>query len=452
MHALMQPTLFGAPAATNGFRDSSFAKNKNLPLHRWVPWIAGFSAEFVEDCINNYLPIKGPDSCVLDPFAGVGTTLVESYLDGLNVVGFEINPYAALATKIKLNALRISVHDLTREIAAFERFMERAESGLAKREPRSTAPTGFSGRTELFSPKVERKVLYALDYIGGIENNTLRDIFRLGLGSVMVSFSNYSYEPSLTRRAAVDKPNIEDANVGLSVSAKLHLMLEDIGWVQGHMKTRRYRPRAKMLSKSIFSALDCLEQRNFIDLLVTSPPYLNNYHYPRNTRPQLHWLGFTSGTGYNGARETESFGKFWQTVRDSESIDLAFDMPELKDIIETIRKRNTEKGCYGGPGWANYVATYFNDTHKFCKVLTHLLKPEAASIVVLGNSIIQGIEVKTDYFFGKIGELVGLEFEDNHLLRNKRTGSSIIQSSVRVEEAKEKTVLYESGVVLRKAS
>lgn len=448
----MQTTLFGAPAATNGFRDSSFAKNKNLPLHRWVPWVAGFSADFVDDALRTYLPKRDSDACVLDPFAGVGTTLVESYLSGLNVVGFEINPYAALATRIKLKATRISVHDLTRQIAAFERFMERAESGALKREPRSTVPSGFSGRTQLFSPKVERKVLYALDFINSLEDTTLKDIFRLGLGSVMVSFSNYSYEPSLTRRSAVDKPNIEDANVGLSLSAKLHLILEDIGWVQGHMKTLGYKPKAKVFSKSIFSALECLEERNFIDLLVTSPPYLNNYHYPRNTRPQLHWLGFASGTGYNGARETESFGKFWQTVRDAEAIPLAFHMPELSDIVEAVRKRNREKGCYGGPGWANYVATYFNDTHRFCTVLSQLLKPRAVSIIVLGNSIIQGIEVKTDYFFGKIGELTGLKFEDNHLLRNKRTGNSIIQSSVRVEEAKEKTVLYESGVVLRKAS
>ena len=448
----MQTTLFGAPAATNGFRDSSFAKNKNLPLHRWVPWIAGFSADFVEDAIRTYLPQKHAGSWILDPFAGVGTTLVESYLTGLNVVGFEINPYAALATKIKLNAMKISVHHLTRRIAAFERFMEKAESGGLKREPRSQAPTGFSGRTQLFSPNVQRKVLYALDFVNSIEDSTLRDIFRLGLGSVMVSFSNYSYEPSLTRRVAVGKQNIQDANVGLSVSAKLHLILEDIGWVQGHMKTLGFRPKSRVYSKSIFSALECVEQRNFIDLLVTSPPYLNNYHYPRNTRPQLHWLGFTSGTGYNGAREAESFGKFWQTVRDSELIPLAFEMPELMDVIEAIRNRNREKGCYGGPGWANYVATYFNDTYQFCQVLSHLLKPKAASIIVLGNSIIQGVEVKTDYFFGKIGELTGLTFEDNHLLRNKRTGSSIIQSSVRVEEAKEKTVLYESGVVLRKAS
>ena len=94
----MQSTLFDALPATNGFRDPSFAKNKGLPLHRWVPWVAGFSAQFVEDCIHNYLPCANAGSSVLDPFAGVGTTLVESYVRGVNVFGFEINPYAALAT------------------------------------------------------------------------------------------------------------------------------------------------------------------------------------------------------------------------------------------------------------------------------------------------------------------------------------------------------------------
>jgi len=37
------------------FRDSAFNGNKKLPFHRWVPWIAGFSSNFVEDCFRNYL-------------------------------------------------------------------------------------------------------------------------------------------------------------------------------------------------------------------------------------------------------------------------------------------------------------------------------------------------------------------------------------------------------------
>jgi trans-2-enoyl-CoA reductase len=79
-----------------------------------------------------------------------------------------------------------------------------------------------------------------------------------------------------------------------------------------------------------------------------------------------------------------------------------------------------------------------------------LLKPNVAAVIVLGNSIIQGVEVKTDYLFGQIAELCGLTFEDTFLLREKRTGTSIIQSAVRVDRAAHKTVLYESAIVLRR--
>jgi hypothetical protein len=63
----------------NGFRDPAFSDNKTQPLHRWVPWIAGFSSQFVQDCFETFLNSrrKKATPCVLDPFAGVGTTLVQ---------------------------------------------------------------------------------------------------------------------------------------------------------------------------------------------------------------------------------------------------------------------------------------------------------------------------------------------------------------------------------------
>ena len=78
-------------------------------MHRWVPWIAGFSAQFVDDTLARYIPNHSQRPIwVLDPFAGVGTTLVQSYLHGFNVVGFEINPCAALLSEVKLQAARIT--------------------------------------------------------------------------------------------------------------------------------------------------------------------------------------------------------------------------------------------------------------------------------------------------------------------------------------------------------
>src|SRR6266849_5283874 len=417
-----QATLFDMSKRNNGFRDPAFTKNREAPLHRCVPWVAGFSAQFVQDCLDKYLPGTGPNSqWVLDPFAGVGTTLVEAYLRGLNVLGFEINPYAALATKSKVEANEISTSLFSRKIRAFEGYMERMceNHASSRKDPKSQAPSGFSGRIRLFNPKVERKILFALDFISRIEDFRTRDLFRLSLGSVMVSVSNYSYEPSLTRRSAVGKPPIEDAPVGAVVAAKLKLMLEDIEWLQDTMRAMPRAPRARMIPASIFTAPERLKTKEFINLVVTSPPYLNNYHYPRNTRPQLHWLGLASGTGYNGAYENECFGKFWQTVRSCEPIRLSFTFPALEQTVETIRGLNGEEGTYGGSGWANYVATYFNDTHRFCLSLTHLLRPGGVAAIVLGNSIIQGVEVQTDQYFGQIAELCGLSFEDRILLRKK---------------------------------
>ena len=80
----------------SAFSDPAFAKNKTLPIHRWVPWIAGFASNFVRDAIDRHLHSYGT---VLDPFAGVGTTLVEAILAGHDAIGFEINPYAALACR-----------------------------------------------------------------------------------------------------------------------------------------------------------------------------------------------------------------------------------------------------------------------------------------------------------------------------------------------------------------
>lgn len=103
----MQTELFSNPNRPNGngkgtFSDPNFASNKSLPIHRWVPWIAGFSSGFVRDVVEQNLHSPG---VVLDPFAGVGTTLVESVLMGHSVVGFEINPYAALACAVKVKLI-----------------------------------------------------------------------------------------------------------------------------------------------------------------------------------------------------------------------------------------------------------------------------------------------------------------------------------------------------------
>jgi len=208
--------------------------------------------------------------------------------------------------------------------------------------------------------------------------------------------------------------------------------------------------RREVCQDSIFNAAKHMPPAS-VDLAITSPPYLNNYHYIRNTRPHLFWLRFIQDTTDLRQIEHSSFGKFWQTVRDGDRLDLTFELPELEAVIDRIRQRNLERGIYGGPGWANYAAQYFNDTYRLCEVMRGLLKPDGRLVVVIGNSILQGVEIKVDEFLAQIGRVHGLDCEATHMLRTKRVGNSIIRSSVR-NAAEQKVALYEVAVVLRKSA
>lgn len=432
------------PQKGASFNDPAFGNNKTLPIHRWVPWIAGFSRDFVQDAMLRYMPSKGT---VLDPFSGVGTTLVEAILLGHEAIGFEINPYAALACRIKVNAYRISVAALTSEVTRFKRFyLDNVSSAY---QPTSQPPKGFRTRSPFYSPKVLRKVLILQDFIGTIEDTILQELFRLAFAATMVRYSNYSYEPSLGRRVSAGKAEIHDFQVGQTILDKLTMMTEDIAWLQNELPT--LEARAGIINASFFDYQSHLKA-NSVDLIITSPPYLNNYHYNRNTRPHLYWLAYAESPQDFKPLEQANFGKYWQTVRNREHLGLQFSLPksDLAEQLAQLRRLKPEKGIYGGNGWANYAASYFNDCHQFAKGVQYLLRPGGTALVVIGNSILQGIMMATDVYLGQIAESVGLELVRIDIPRATRVGNSIIQSDVRVTKAKKSHRLYEAVVKLRK--
>jgi len=426
------------------FNDPAFASNKVVPVHRWVPWIAGFASEFVKDALHRYLNGKGT---VLDPFSGVGTTLVDALLHGHNAIGFEINPYAALACRTKLSAHLIALDTLTRAIMSLDEFYRSKVS--SSYVPKSRPPKGFKTRSAFYSPCVLRKVLIIQDFISALDDGLLQDMFRLAFASTMVRYSNYSYEPSLGRRASAGKQEIEDFPVGQAIVSKLGEMAQDVAWLQRRLPVSE--ASAQVINESFFQYESSLAAES-VDLIITSPPYLNNYHYNRNTRPQLYWLGYVNSPKDLKPLEASNFGKYWQTVRDQRSVELEFSVEgtDLPERLQELRTINPEKGIYGGNGWANYAASYFNDCYKFAQGINYALRSGGTALVVIGNSILQGILIRTDQYFGKIAESVGLQLVGIEVPRATRVGNSIIQSEVRVARAQDSHQLYEAIVELRK--
>jgi len=166
----------------------------------------------------------------------------------------------------------------------------------------------------------------------------------------------------------------------------------------------------------------------------------------------LYWLGYMEHPQDFKLLEYSNFGKYWQTVREQNYLGLDFSLPDtdLEERLRTLRSLNLEKKVYGGNGWANYAASYFNDCYKFALGIHYALKPGGTALVVIGNSILQGLTIPTDQYFGKIAESVGLELMKIDIPRTTRVGNSIIQSSVRVAKAADSHQLYEAVVELRR--
>ncbi len=68
----------------------SYQANKSARLHRWFKYKEGFSAQLVEKLIQEFA-LQAPQR-ILDPFAGVSTTLLVAREFGLSATGIEVMP------------------------------------------------------------------------------------------------------------------------------------------------------------------------------------------------------------------------------------------------------------------------------------------------------------------------------------------------------------------------
>jgi len=97
----------------------SFQANKNEPFYRWFKYKEGFSSAFVKYILNLF-GTPGSGQTVLDPFAGIGTTVTASIQNGFNAAGIELLPPGILATNTRIAAGRIDPEVFTNTLTAIE--------------------------------------------------------------------------------------------------------------------------------------------------------------------------------------------------------------------------------------------------------------------------------------------------------------------------------------------
>jgi tRNA G10 N-methylase Trm11 len=93
---------FQKPAAVREIvPENNRVKVEDRAIHDWYRFVLSYPPHLVRDYIQRFDLSVG--SCVLDPFCGTGTTLVECKRLGINSVGLEANPMPWFATNTKVD-------------------------------------------------------------------------------------------------------------------------------------------------------------------------------------------------------------------------------------------------------------------------------------------------------------------------------------------------------------
>lgn len=314
-------------------------------LHSLHPYPARFIPQIPRKAI---LLWSAPGDIILDPFCGCGTSILESSLLGRPSVGIDNNPVAVLVTKAK--TAKYSNQDLK----TLESFLIQLDSLLKTKSDESIFPDykNFDYWFSLTAKNDLGRLKSVINQLSGASKLLALAVF----SSIIV---RASYQHSDTRYVRV---------------SKIYTKGDAFRWFKTRLTASIESAREIIGSSRAKSKVLCSDSRrmnmirdNHVQMIVTSPPYINAYDYHKYHRHRMHWI--------DG--------------------DVEF-------------ARDTEIGKHDTFTRANANATeYFNDMLSCFVEWKRILKNKGYVFIVVGDGIVNGSPVKAGEGFIDIAKKTG---------------------------------------------
>ena len=350
-----------------------------------------FPARMGPDLAIDRLKRIGKPSVVLDPMAGSGTVLRHATELGHQAIGRDLDPLAILMSKVWTTPV---------DRALVERRLSRLLKVAAGAEAKSQSLPWIDDDaetrafTEFWFGEAQRKDLRRLasalqtgmPRARNEQDHAAMNVLRLGLSRIIITKDSGA---SLGRDISHSRPHkVTDSTAyqvipgySLAVQQILDRLTSNMPPGRATVEIGDARRMANVAKKSV-------------DIVLTSPPYLNAIDYMRGHRLSLVWLGHTLGE----LRRTRAV-----SVGSERGPEVAGRRHEFYPILNALGEIDRLP-----IGDIRMVERYAEDIYRLMAEMARVLRPDGRIFLVVGNSCLRKVFISNSDGFIAAGRMIGL--------------------------------------------
>jgi len=377
----------------NGATYSIKQANPNSYTHGMFKYPCKFIPEIPRWGINAFLPERR--GVVFDPFSGSGTTLLEANVNGIDAYGTEIDDIAKLIIKVKttvLNSAKIEILD--------ECYLEIVKI-IAQDDAELFRPD-IDNLEHWFSEKTINELGRMKIYIDNIEDADIRDFFKLCMVSIIKKVSNAddtSPKPYVSNKIIKIPPAVEKEFSSVFRRYK-QMMIELLS--------------VERMGNTYIIQGDALEfTAPFgIDLVITSPPYINAFDYGRTMRLENLWMATLTEEELRVKKGQYVGTEKINTKKEKSELSILKKSTHLKEYYNRIIGQDEKR--------ALIVKKFFEDMEVNLSSVYGQMNVGGKYVIVIGNSTIRKVKVESWKVIEEVANKIGFKTVQyfNYIIQN----------------------------------
>ena len=379
-------------------KGGTFSLNKSEPIHRWYPYVEGYSSCLIAEELKKFLVLKPNIETIYDPFCGTGTTSLVASTYGIESFYSESNPFMQTVIETKVNVVRM----LDVNIAIPKLLEYRALIRTIKIESFSS----WNGFEKFFGESQLNELLTIKKLISQEDDVLVKCILTLALSAIVVKVSKMTRRGDL--RYATEKEYREESVLDCFID-KLDEMICDIQYHKAMVKCGTTKVSDDARKNDYVNAFDCV---------ITSPPYLNGTNYIRNTKLELKLNDFILSEKDLPRFHSKGIVAGINNVSKRTTIDTV--LPVVEPYLEQLQPVSYDARI------SKMVAGYFRDMDMVIQKLSTSIKPGGLFTMDIGDSQFAGVHIPTHQILSNICTQYGFYLYDEEILRERRSKNGMI--------------------------